>query len=1101
MTALNLTEYGKMYAFNQGQGNDLEKKEILPAGGEIQAVEVRNGLWQIGMEWPEARDITAVEAVLSPDSPQPEQWYVEYWGSAWPLQPPAYRLGASNGWLKTEDPYHGHWRRAYGTLSPVDKGVRLSFDPMDIVEFEKRDAPSVEHFFQSEELGVNYRRTLKVRLMMKCPSQPKLTRFCCLNEGPREGFSFRIIPRALGKKEAPTSGQVCLYNSSIQNQATFLAGESVLLSGDFTLGGCEGDQTQLVFSFDSGEQGFAILAKDAAKGVYMTGADLLVIPAQWEGTPREIIASLTAGKRSIYDRIGEHAEQTLENAFREMPAMDVTKQTPYGRYVILGWEGIRQKFCLRYNGDLFADKLKQKVSKRDCAGTKWAGGCLHFRVGSGDPIHYGEGREDRRQYEPDPAVPLGVTEWVDRHIEYRESTFAFPRETPVSYARGDEEMLLFARFEMRNLSDTPRTAALSLNLYPSEEITLQGNELYAVSRVLLEDAVETGWRRSPYERPRLRALISPQGGRLRSIPAGEKGLVKGNLPNSDFYDFYDGYHYRHEASGTIDGTLLYEKLLQPGERVQLDVLIPYLTYEDKEEIEKLKAFTYDQELERVRSFWHQFASSSAAVTLPESSKINDFVKAVPRHIRISASRDVDTGFYVVPAASYFYGACGNEGCMQIDLMDALGQHEIAERYLESFIDSQGAGSLDGAFTGYDGALVVNDYSNPENDPDMMFAYNLDHGYILECFARHYRMTGSREWLTHAAPAMIRGCDFVTNQRRKDTGLLPPGRLEDNAEWRSWFAVNAHACSGMFACGDVLKELDEKEANRIQKDAEDYRQAILRNVKEGIANSSAVPDGNGGYMPQVPIRTQIRGRDWGWFRQTAYGPLHLVREGLLDPKDPLTTLILRDLEDNLFISRNWGRNVDKEKNWFTLGGNTVQSNLLFNDRVYLQRQQPSYAVRSLLNNFAQNLYRDMNCFTEHPIPEFGFGFGPFFKTSDEAQFLLNLRDHLLLEEGEELRLLPGCALEWLKEGEEISFENLSSWFGPVTFRYGMKAGCLEAEGHLKGVWRKVPRIRLLLRHPEGKLPSQVTLNGEPCKLVGEEAIFVPAEGENIITVRF
>ena len=113
--------------------------------------------------------------------------------------------------------------------------------------------------------------------------------------------------------------------------------------------------------------------------------------------------------------------------------------------------------------------------------------------------------------------------------------------------------------------------------------------------------------------------------------------------------------------------------------------------------------------------------------------------------------------------------------------------------------------------------------------------------------------------------------------------------------------------------------------------------------------------------------------------------------------------------------------------------TIQSNLLFNDQAYLQRNEPERAIRGLFNNFAQNLYRDVYCFTEHPITDFGKGFGPFYKTSDEAQFITNLRNHLIREEGRSLYLLQGAAREWLAAGKALRFAGMHRrvhWGGSV-----------------------------------------------------------------------
>ena len=63
----------------------------------------------------------------------------------------------------------------------------------------------------------------------------------------------------------------------------------------------------------------------------------------------------------------------------------------------------------------------------------------------------------------------------------------------------------------------------------------------------------------------------------------------------------------------------------------------------------------------------------------------------------------------------------------------------------------------------------------------------------------------------------------------------------------------------------------------------------------MAHSPAVPTGNGGYMPHVPTQAEIRGRDWGWFREVAYGALHLLAGHVFAPDEKLATWMLRFLK--------------------------------------------------------------------------------------------------------------------------------------------------------------------------------------------------------------
>jgi len=76
------------------------------------------------------------------------------------------------------------------------------------------------------------------------------------------------------------------------------------------------------------------------------------------------LASLN--KKSIYDSVTFQPEQSYERASEEISPLQKAKQgPPYGRYIIVGCEGNRQEFALRFNGHLFANKKFLKVHGHD----------------------------------------------------------------------------------------------------------------------------------------------------------------------------------------------------------------------------------------------------------------------------------------------------------------------------------------------------------------------------------------------------------------------------------------------------------------------------------------------------------------------------------------------------------------------------------------------------------------------------------------------------------------------------------------------------------------------------------------------------------------
>ncbi len=460
------------------------------------------------------------------------------------------------------------------------------------------------------------------------------------------------------------------------------------------------------------------------------------------------------------------------------------------------------------------------------------------------------------------------------------------------------------------------------------------------------------------------------------------------------------------------------------------------------------------------------------------------------HVGITADKDPINGLTILPAATWSYGACGNEACWQITMLDQAGHHDQAEDYLETFIRTQGVHRPDGRFGSGDGALVATDFDGGK--PVMGgFAYNLDQGFIMECLADHYRYGGDRAWLDRVTPALVAACDFVARERARTKqrdvdggqieawGLLPAGHLEDNPEWRHWFAVNAHAYAGLRAIADVLAEVAHPAAVRFQQEAASYRDDIRTAAKRAMARSPVVRLLDGSYVPHVPTRTGIRGRESGWFREAAYGPLHLLEGGVFDPSENEMTWVLKDLEDNLFVSREWGRPVDLEHHWFSHGGVTIQANLMDLSIDYLRRGQVKHALRALFNNFGASLYPDVRAFTEHPVVELGHGVGPFYKSSDESKALIWLRHCLLHEEGDVLHLCKGAPRAWFGPGQSFGIRDMATFFGHVSY----EVTSTSERTHMNFT-RDVRHTRagllgslvLHLRRPEGAAPVEVRLNG-------------------------
>jgi len=534
---------------------------------------------------------------------------------------------------------------------------------------------------------------------------------------------------------------------------------------------------------------------------------------------------------------------------------------------------------------------------------------------------------------------------------------------------------------------------------------------------------------------------------------------------------------------------LYDVELQAGGRHALALVFPFSTPMDREAEAAVCALRYDEKAAEVVSYWRAHLQACASLSVPEAA-LAGMARAAIVHVAIGARTGRESGLTVLPAATWGYAACGNEASWQVELLDRVGRHDRAERYLTTFLKTQGQGRPEGRFTSPRGSFQARNVEGADGDGNPIlgkgFGYNLDHGAIMAALANHYWLTGDRDWLARVSPHLVEACEFVTRERRQtmvlrdgqpamEWGLLPAGRLEDNREWAHWFAVNAHAYRGMAALADVLAEIEHPQASALQVGAEEYRQDIRRAVHRATESSPVVRLRDGTFIPHVPSRTGLLGRDLGWFREAAYGALQLLECGVIAGNEPEATWILQDLEDNVFPSREWGRVVDLEEYWFSRSGMTIQPFLTSLGIDYLRRGQVKHGLRALFNSIAASLYDDVPVFAEHAVTQLGVGQGPFYKAPDECRAVLWLLTFLVDDEGDTLWLAPGAPRAWYVPGSRFGVDGVVTKYGPVT--YHVACASTSTQVSVRCPERHRPQdMRMRLRLPGGALVRNVLVNG-------------------------
>jgi hypothetical protein len=477
---------------------------------------------------------------------------------------------------------------------------------------------------------------------------------------------------------------------------------------------------------------------------------------------------------------------------------------------------------------------------------------------------------------------------------------------------------------------------------------------------------------------------------------------------------------------------------------------------------------------------------------------------------MSVTKDPESGLYMVPAASFTYQVFANEAIFQTVLLDRIGDFKTVDDYLETFMKLQGSRKLPGAYTGDQKAVLYGVKVSDSNDLTSV-GYNMSHGTILWGLAYHFIHSKDKEWLKNAAPHMIKAADWIIEQRNQTKvtdskgnpvlhyGLLPAGQLEDCLEWRYWYTTNAYAYLGIQTMAEAFESAGFPQADYYKKEAEAYRNDIRNSLQRAMELCPVVRLRNNTYVPYVPVRPYQRFRYFGpkkskyydrfekgiyptlrlsSTREVLYGPVVMLKNGIIDAKSNIADWILNDWEDNLTLSTSLNLNthgwVDDEY-WFSRGGMVFQANLQNPIGVYLDRHETKAAIRSLYNNFTSLFYPDVIAMSEE-YRMWKHASGPFYKCPDEARVVSQIIDFLLEEKDNEVWLGNGIPERWLETGQKVELNNVFTKFGKYSFSLGQSKdpNTIVADISLP---ENAPKTLLYVHDPFQKPIKSVIINGK------------------------
>jgi hypothetical protein len=737
-----------------------------------------------------------------------------------------------------------------------------------------------------------------------------------------------------------------------------------------------------------------------------------------------------AGKITLYERIAEMPEQTWTSAWNGMPPKK--SRIPF----VLGMDGARQKFRLDSDGNIsfrWDDEYMKVVPARDTPRLALERPPVQVQFGLPDkPVE---------RHIEDESLPICITTWERNGVRITQTAFA----TTLAGTKADAPppapdacAVAMLRFDFTNSTSHSHMAELPITILSDtnfEHLRLNDRGLIWDGKLLRGQVIAD----------RLPVVLTNQ--------------LDWSVPLA-----------AHEAKSII-------------------IKLPYLPLTEPSEVAALNALDFEREGNATADYWRRVLNESARLITPEPA-LTDFYRAVAGHLLINCEMDPGSHRRFARVGSFRYGVYPNESCMMVLDLDRRGYHQIAQDCLDTWLHYQGTVGLPGDFDSTNGVL----YGAGGYEAG---GYNQDQGWILWTLAEHYRFTRDNAWLHRVAPNIVAGADWIIRETARTAdrhdlgrGLLPPGDLEDISDWWTWLSTSCYTWRGLDGAAWALEQIHDPNAPRIRAAAEAYHKTLVEHFLAASALSPVVRLRNGTAVPQIPSYVQRRGRSFGWIRETLEGAMHLIITKAIDPKSVRAKWILEDYEDNLFLSNQYGYQVDDfDKYWFGRGGMTMQACLLLDVEAYLYRDDVKQALRAMFNAIALNNFPDVHMNTEHALPEMGDWLGDVYKSSDEANVCGWLRKIFVREDGDVLLIGQAVPRNWLKPGQKCGIENTATYFGNTSIIY--QGGTDRITARLQGPTRNPPReIRLRFRTPGEKPLAKVMVNGQSWKKLGGDWVILP-----------
>ncbi|MBN1488647.1 MAG: hypothetical protein JXA69_01915 [Phycisphaerae bacterium] len=508
----------------------------------------------------------------------------------------------------------------------------------------------------------------------------------------------------------------------------------------------------------------------------------------------------------------------------------------------------------------------------------------------------------------------------------------------------------------------------------------------------------------------------------------------------------------------------------PTKDAYVDLLVPLVPAERDVAVTELN-LGRDAALAEAGRFWAAVPETAARVDTPERL-INEACRHSPKFAEVIAERHPETGRYSLLSGSWNYEMLwATPTSMNITMiLDGLGYHSVADKYLEIFRQEQGTiVPPGGAYRQHPGYLAT---------PRILTSIDWlsDHGAVLYAAARHALVSDDKEFIERWTDPILLACEFIRDFRASDAhdgvkGLLPAAVATDTGQREQAVWNDGWNYKGLATSVRLLQRIGHPRADEFAREARDYRETFVRAMREAMDHMPEWEGTDGRHHRFVP--TALPGG--GDVRHPFYldtGPLFAVYAGLMDADDEL-------MRSSLLYFREGPntRSYDLAGPWhqpITLHHEQSSCEPCYSWNIFhaWQTADRMRFLEGLYSLLTGAVSRQTSIGCEHRGGISGTLFS--LPLTIEAARLSVIDDQIEPDSLHLLRLVP---LAWLTTDHETVFERLPTEYGPVTLRFRLADEGRRLDVSFTSRFRFAP-ARVRLHVPPLPALRAVTINGRP-----------------------